>query len=93
MTLPLAFSLLSSLFILLGYIIYIRGIFLGTCKPNAISWALWTMTTILNMASYLVMTGDILKNSLSIVSSVACLVTFIYAVYKKIMHRFHLLTE
>jgi len=41
------------------------------------------MATILNMASYFAMTGDILKNSLPLVSSVACLVTFIFVLCKK----------
>lgn len=83
MNVPLLFSLLTGVITLSGYIVYNRGIFLGTCKPQAVSWALWTMATILNLASYLVMTDDLLKASLSIVSSIACLFTFICALYKK----------
>ena len=83
MNIPLLFSLLTGVITLFGYIEYNRGILLGTCKPQAVSWALWTMATIFNLASYFVMTGDFLKASLSIVSSVACFFTFIYAIYKK----------
>jgi len=83
MNVPLFFSLLTGVITLSGYIAYNRGIFLETCKPQAVSWALWTMATIFNLASYLVMTGDLLKASLSIVSSVACLFTFLCALYKK----------
>jgi hypothetical protein len=83
MDISLIFSLLSGVCILLAYIVYNKDAFLGLSKPNAVSWGLWTMVTILNMASYFVMTGDILKNSLPIVASFACITTFGLALYKK----------
>ena len=77
------FSTLAGVFIFAGYIVYDKEIFLGRCKPNVISWSLWTMTTVLNLASYLAMTGDIFKASLSIVSSFFCLLTLIFALAKR----------
>jgi len=83
MEISVVLSLLTGIVTLAGYIVYNRDIFLGACRPNAVSWALWTMAIILNMASYFSMTGDLLQNSLQIVSSGACAITFGYALYKK----------
>lgn len=76
-------SSLAGIFIFIAYIVYGRNVYFGFSKPNAVSWGLWTMITVLNMASYLVMTGDILKNSLPMVASVACLFTFLFLLGKK----------
>ncbi|MCK9352489.1 MAG: hypothetical protein WCT49_06630 [Candidatus Paceibacterota bacterium] len=82
MNISLAVSLLSGIFILLAFAIYNREIFRGSSKPNVVSWGLWSMVTVLNMASYLALTGDILKNSLSIVAASATFVTFLYIFQK-----------
>ncbi|MCX6738948.1 MAG: hypothetical protein NT098_02730, partial [Candidatus Parcubacteria bacterium] len=51
--------------------------------PNAVSWALWTMTSTLNLTSYFVITDDFLKVGMSAVSTLACLLTFIFLLGKK----------
>ncbi len=83
MNAPLFFSLLSGVFILLGYFVYNRGIFLGTCRPNAVSWGVWTMTSVINLTSYFVITDDVLKVGMSAVSTLACLLTFIFLLGKR----------
>ncbi len=77
------FSILAGVFMFLGYVLYDKEIFLGRCKPNVISWSLWTMTSTINLASYFAVTGDIMKISLSVVSSFFCIVTLIIAIAKK----------
>lgn len=83
MDISFLFSFLSGMCILATYAIYNRDIFLGRTKPSAVSWGIWAVITTLNMASYFVMTGDILKNSLPMVASVACLITFLFLLGKK----------
>jgi hypothetical protein len=83
MDISLLFSLLSGIFILLAYGTYNRDIFLGVSKPNAVSWGLWTIITLLNTASYFIMTGDVFKNLLSFSASIACFITFIFVIREK----------
>ncbi len=83
LSLSLLFSTLSGVFLLWGYLAYNKDIFRGSSQPNIISWGIWTTTTVLNMASYFIMTKDILKISLPIVETFACLFTFIYAFSQK----------
>ncbi len=54
----------------------------GVSKPNLATWTLWTFLTVLNASSYDVMSGDWVKSILPLASSVACILTFLFALYK-----------
>ena len=54
----------------------------GTSQPNSATWTLWAFITVLNLVSYAVMSGDWVKSILPFASSLACILTFLFALYK-----------
>lgn len=67
---------------LVAFAIYNKQMILGTSRPNTATWTLWVILTVLNLASYKAMSGDIVKAILPLASSLAGIVTFIFAIAK-----------
>lgn len=65
-----------------GSMIYLRKMLKGTSHPNTATWTIWLFTSVLNCASYVVMTQDWVKGLLPIASASAVLVTFILSCLK-----------
>jgi hypothetical protein len=66
----------------LAFVLYNRQMPKGTSQPNSATWTLWTFLTVLNVSSYAVMSGDWVKSLLPLVSSIACIATFLFSFYK-----------
>lgn len=64
---------------LTGYIVYLKV----TKQANTGSWAIWTFGAILDLVSYIVLTGDWVKNILPAVCAFACIYTFGYMLWKR----------
>lgn len=78
----IALGVIAGLLQLVAFAIYNKQIIHGTSRPNAATWTLWSYLTVLNVASYAVMSNDWVKCILPAASSAACLTTFFYAAYK-----------
>jgi len=65
-----------------AFAIYNKQMLQGTSKPNSATWILWTFLTVLNVSSYAVMSGDWVKTILPLASSIACILTFLFSLYK-----------
>jgi hypothetical protein len=63
---------------LFGYWVYVAT----AEKPNTGSWAIWTFSAIVDFASYAVMTQDWVKNILPAACALACIVTFVYCLFR-----------
>lgn len=75
---------------LVAFGIYNRQIFKGTSKPNAATWTLWAILTVLNFTSYKAMSGDWVKSFLPTASSLACVATFVVALFKGKLSRLNI---
>jgi hypothetical protein len=75
-------GILAGFLHILAFAIYNKQMLRGTSYPNSATWTLWTFLTVLNVSSYFVMGGDLVKSILPIASSVACVLTFLFAIYK-----------
>jgi hypothetical protein len=62
-----------------AYILYSQQVKLGKSNPNAASWGVWAFLAILNALSYREMSGDVVASLQFFASSVACFLTFLYA--------------
>jgi hypothetical protein len=74
----LVISVLASFFQIFGYLVYIRKITDGVIRPNAASWSIWTFGAVLESYSYIVVTGDWVKNLLPVTCTVLAIVLFIF---------------
>lgn len=74
-------AVISGVLQLLGYLIYDWAIFSGDIKPNASSWFLWAFGSGIATWSYLKLSQDLIKTILPLVCSVACVVTFFFALF------------
>lgn len=70
-------AILVALTLLAGYAVYYKSVKNGV-RPNTTLWTLWTFGSLLELASYMVVTGDWAKNVLPLVCAVACIVLYIY---------------
>lgn len=59
---------------------YNRNMTKGGTLPNPATWTLWTVLSTLNCVTYLIMTEDVIKSALPLVSTVVTLVIFINAI-------------
>jgi hypothetical protein len=64
-----------------AYGIYSRQILAGAVRPNAASWAVWSFVTVLNFTSYRSMSGDWVKALLPTAGGLACILTFVVALF------------
>ncbi len=79
MHLALILATIAGLLHSVGYIQYARKIITGTSRPNLASWSLWVALAMLNGVSYFIMSGDVVKSLLSLVSSLGCVMVWIIA--------------
>ena len=82
MDLALWLGITAGVIHVVAFIIYNKQISQEASVPNAATWTLWTFLTVLNATSYAVMSGDIVKSILPAVSSLACILTFLFSLYK-----------
>jgi len=75
-------SIIAGLLHVLAFAIYNKQMIQGTSQPNSATWTLWTFLTVLNVSSYSVMSGDWIKSILPLASSIACILTFLFSLYK-----------
>jgi hypothetical protein len=68
---------LVALTLLAGYVVYYKSVKDGV-RPNTTLWTLWTFGSLLELASYMGVTGDWAKNVLPFVCSLACITLYIY---------------
>jgi len=78
----IALGISAGLMHIVAFVIYNKQMLQGTSKPNSATWTLWTFLTVLNVSSYAVMSGDWVKTILPLASSVACILTFFFSLYK-----------
>lgn len=78
----LILGLLAGLIHLSAFLVYNRQMLKGTSAPNTATWLLWSFIVIINSATYIVMCDDWVKGIITIVSSVACVGTFVFALFK-----------
>ncbi len=82
MNIDFILSLFSGLIHIVAFAIYNKQMIRGESVPNKATWTLWAFLTVLNGSSYLVMSHDLIKSLLPIISSLACLATFLFALTK-----------
>ena len=78
----IALSVVAGLLHILAFAIYNKQIVQGTSQPNSATWTLWVFLTILNVSSYGVMSGDWIKTILPLASSIACILTFCFSLWR-----------
>ena len=69
-------SVASGVVQLAAFVLYNKQIFNGKSKPNTVVWTLWAYLTLLDSSSYTVMSGDMVKSILPIVSMALTVGTF-----------------
>lgn len=67
----------ASLVHIVAFLVYNKQTLCGKIRPNITTWSIWAFVTLLNLASYKVMSGDWVKTLLPIISSVMCIATFV----------------
>lgn len=80
--LAIALGILSSIVHLIAYFSYYRKINVGRVKPNATSWSVWALGSVLESASYVGVTGDWVKNLLPICCAISAVILFFYCLHK-----------
>lgn len=65
-----------------AYGVYARQTSRGETRLNTATWILWVFLSALNAASYLMMTGDLVKSAVSLGDATACTATLAYALAK-----------
>lgn len=65
-----------------AYVVYGRMTGRGEARANTATWILWVFLSALNAASYVMMSGDLMKGAVACAGAVACTVTFAYALAK-----------
>lgn len=64
-----------------GFFLFNRNIIFGKEKPNAASWNLWVLFSLVNATSYFAMNGDWIKLALPAVDTTLCIVTWLVALF------------
>lgn len=59
-------------------------------RPNTTSWTIWTVGAILELISYMYVTGDWVKNLLPLACSISCVFLYINILYRGKFHRLNL---
>lgn len=75
-------SIFAGLMQLLGYLFYSLGTFSDKIKPNAASWSIWAFGAVLESASYIFLSRDLLKNILPIVCAFSAIIFFLICVFR-----------
>lgn len=82
MEITICLGILAGLLHVLAFILYNKQMLNGTSQPNSATWILWTFLTVLNVSSYAVMSDDWVKYILPLASSISCILTFLFSLYK-----------
>ncbi len=82
MNYSLVLSMGASVMHLIAFGLYNAQMVRGTSKPNTATWTLWAVLTATNASAYFNATGDWIKSALPAASSVACILTFAYAIMR-----------
>ncbi len=82
MDITLWFGVIAGLMHVTAFVLYNKQMLRGTSVPNAATWTLWAFLTVLNVSSYAAMSGDLVKSILPAASSLACIATFFFSLYK-----------
>lgn len=75
-------AVLSGFLQLGGYFSYGREILSGRIKPNTASWSIWTFGALLESSSYIILTGDLLKNILPAVCAICAIILFLFCLVR-----------
>jgi len=67
---------------LTAFAIYNWKIVRGLSRPNTATWGIWAIVASLNCASYFFMSQDWVKSLSAIAASVACIFTFVFALFR-----------
>lgn len=73
----ISLAIASGLLQIGGYLVYGREVFSGKIRPNTASWGIWAFGAVLESASYIALTGDLLKNILPITCAISVVIFFI----------------
>ncbi len=65
-----------------AFVLYNKQVSDKTSTPNIATWTMWVVLTILNLFTYNVMSGDIVKSILPTISSIFCIWTFLFSLKK-----------
>lgn len=65
-----------------AFLLYNKQMLKGQSTPNTATWTMWAVTTTLNCITYLIMSNDVIKSLLPIISSLMCIGTFLFALQK-----------
>lgn len=82
MDFSIVLSVLAGVTQVIGYMFYWRSVRSGKTDPNAASWFIWAYGSLLNLATYSIMSQDVVKDILPAMCSVSCLVIFAGMVYR-----------
>lgn len=66
-----------------AYLLCNRAYWKGEAAPNLVAWGVWTYIAVLNAASYLVVSGDVVKTVVAFENMVMCAATFVLAVRRR----------
>lgn len=75
-------SVSASIIHLVAFALYNAQMVRGTSKPNTATWTLWAVLTATNATAYLNASGDWVKSILPAASSIACILTFLFALMR-----------
>jgi len=67
---------------LTAYALYNREMILGRTRPNTCTWLLWSFLATLNTASYIAMSGDLVKAATPIAGCAACCLTLVLSAWR-----------
>lgn len=82
MSLPLFLSACATVMHLVAFALYNAQMMKGASKPNTATWTLWAVLTATNATAYLNASGDWVKSILPLASSIACILTFLFALVR-----------
>ena len=77
--LTIALGITAALLHIIAYILYNKQMRAGQSQPNIASWSIWAFLAILSAFTYHEMSGDTVAALQFFAGSVACVVTFFYA--------------
>ncbi|MFA5070702.1 MAG: hypothetical protein WC528_05485 [Patescibacteria group bacterium] len=66
----------------IAFVIYNKQMLKGESRPNAATWSIWVLGVGLNCATYIVMSGDIIKALILLAGSLGCTWTFFFSLFK-----------
>lgn len=75
-------SIFAGVLQLLGYFIYNQKVLSGKIIPNTASWFIWAIGGVLTTASYIFVSGDLVKDILPIVCSLSAIFIFIFCLMR-----------